>query len=492
MNKKLLQKSVLVAMTFSVAACGSGIKKSEEVLPEMGSDLKEQAVDVVKSVQPQAEKKIEEAVVIPLNDAVKEESGGLVVEDVKAKEVVLPADKNTFIVRSVKKDSSHPKYQQGTDIGFTVNGVPGKDFVVERGQNYTFDIDTGVTHDFYLTTNPKGWGAGAITEKEGVTGQFTYIGKVSLTPNEKTPDVLYYQCVNHKYMGGKIYVVDKGERIDIDALSKRKSPIVGKPVKRSVSSNQVKQKINFANMMLSDSSKSAQRIAASGHDEAKGLMQKAQDYLDESRTLLKAGKNSEALDKVDLSLRTMNDATRMVPSTESVIDQEARYAELLDEVNKYEKTYKTHVKGAKSADKMDEGRFSALVEEAEKLASSGDYAAANKDLQEAQKIIAGSLNKILHAKTVVYDKNFETPKEEYEYELARHLSYEELIPLGIDQKQPSAGTLRLMDNFVKKSKSIKKEGIELGKKGDYSNGILALQAATDNLIRALRMIGVGS
>ncbi|MCF6236385.1 MAG: hypothetical protein L3J70_08470 [Gammaproteobacteria bacterium] len=485
MNKKLLQKSVLVAMAFSVAACGSGIKETKEVLPDMSSNLKDKVGDVVEKTEPQIEEKVDaevkEVVVIPLKDTT-----------IKAETIIQPANKNTFIVRSTKKDSSHPKYQQGTDIGFTVNGVPGKDFVVERGQTYTFDIDTGMTHDFYLTTNPKGWGTGAIAEKEGVTGQFTYKGQVSLTPNEKTPDVLYYQCVNHKYMGGKIYVADKGEKIDVDALSERKSSVVSKPTKKSVSSNQVEQKINFANMMLSDSSKSVKRIAASGHGEAKGLMKNARDYLAESRSLLKSGKNSEALDKVDLSLRTMNDATRMVPSTESVIDQEARYAELLDEVDKYEKTYKTHVKGAKSGDKMNEGQFSGLVSKAKTLANSGDYTAANKDLQKAQQLIAGSLNKILHAKTVTYDKNFETPQEEYEYELARHQSYEELIPLGIDQKQPAAGTLKLMDNFVKKSTSIKGEAVALGKKGDYKNGVLALQAATDNLIRALRMIGVGT
>ncbi len=488
MNKKLLQKSALVVVALGVTACGSGIKESEETRPDMSRDLKEQAGDIIEKVKPEIEsekvkEKIEDVVVIPLTDTGK---------GVEPETITQPADKNTFIVRSKKKNSKHPRYQQGTDVGFTVNGVPGKNFVVERGQSYTFDVDTGMTHDFYLTTNPKGWGTGAIAKKEGVTGQFTYKGQVSFVPNEKTPDELYYQCVNHKYMGGKIYVADKGEKIDANALSKRESSAAEKVTKKSVSSNQVEQKINFANMMLGESSKSAKRIAASGHSEAKGLMKNARGLLAESRSLLKAGKNPEALEKVDLSLKTMNDATRMVPSTESVIDQEARYAELLDEVSKYDKTYKTHVKSAKSGDKMDEGQYSMLVAKAKKLASSGDYTAANKELQKAQKMVAGSLNKILHAKTVTYDKNFETPKEEYEYELARNQSYEELIPLGIDQKQPAAGTLKLMDNFVKKSISIKGEAIALGKKGDYKNGILALQAATDNLIRALRMIGVGT
>jgi len=57
--------------------------------------------------------------VIPLKDTT-----------IKAETIIQPANKNTFTVRSTKKDSSHPKYQQGTDIGFTVNGVPGKDFVL--------------------------------------------------------------------------------------------------------------------------------------------------------------------------------------------------------------------------------------------------------------------------------------------------------------------------------------------------------------------------
>jgi hypothetical protein len=97
---------------------------------------------------------------------------------------------------------------------------------------------------------------------------------------------------------------------------------------------------------------------------------------------------------------------------------------------------------------------------------------------------------MLQSQTVVYDKEFATPKEEYEYELARLESYEELIPLAIEQRQPSKGLMMLMDTYVKKAEQIKSEGMEVAAKGDYPMGVMAMQAATDNMIRALRAVGV--
>jgi len=72
---------------------------------------------------------------------------------------------------------------------------------------------------------------------------------------------------------------------------------------------------------------------------------------------------------------------------------------------------------------------------------------------------------MLHAQTVVYDTNFETPKEEYDYELARVENYEELVPLAIEQKQPSENTLAMIDDFVKKAAQIKSEGQAIAAKG---------------------------
>lgn len=114
-----------------------------------------------------------------------------------------------FKVVSVNKNKTHPQYDNGADIGFAVNGVQGGALVLVRGKTYTFDIDTGVMHDFYLATKLIGWGMGTLTK--GVKGNFTYKGVVTFTPIAETPDTVYYACRNHKFMGGEIHIVNPGE-----------------------------------------------------------------------------------------------------------------------------------------------------------------------------------------------------------------------------------------------------------------------------------------
>jgi hypothetical protein len=114
-----------------------------------------------------------------------------------------------FTVTSATKDKTHPQYGKGSDTGFVVNGVQGGALVLVRGKTYTFDVETGVMHDFYLATKPVGWGAATLIK--GVQGQFTYKGVVTFTPAAETPDTVYYACRNHKYMGGEIHIVNRGE-----------------------------------------------------------------------------------------------------------------------------------------------------------------------------------------------------------------------------------------------------------------------------------------
>ena len=50
--------------------------------------------------------------------------------------------------------------------------------------------------------------------------------------------------------------------------------------------------------------------------------------------------------------------------------------------------------------------------------------------------------------------------------------------------------MMLMNTYVDKANKIKGEGLDIAAKGDYKMAIMAMQAATDNLIRALRSVGV--
>ncbi len=408
----------------------------------------------------------------------------------------IPTDPNTFLVVSEEKGAEHPSKAQGANQGFTVNGVQGKELVVTRGEEYKFIVDTGVQHDFYITTNPKGWGTG--TYSNGVEGQFVYKGEVSFKPNEKTPDLLYYQCRNHKFMGGKIYVLDKGEdiaKLKASLAAKDSAATSTRRTMATATEGSVKQKLSYASMVMG--SGSAKRVEESGNAEAIAILKDARAKVDAAKNLLAQGKYQEAMDSVNEGLRQMTAASRAITSESEMagVNHKAKHEELLGSLKTYEGSYKQNLSRAAKMkqevkQKLDDAAYKKLVDEGKSLGAKGDYVNANKSLEKAQVMITQVLTNMLHAQTVTYDKNFDTPEEEYNYELARLESYEELIPLAIEQKQPSQRSLKLIDTFIDKATKIKGEGLDVAKKGDYKMAIMAMQAATSNLQRALRMMGV--
>lgn len=398
-----------------------------------------------------------------------------------------PKDANTFVVTAVEKSKAHPYFGAGHAVGFSVNGEPGKDLVLTRGEAYTFDVDTGVQHDFYFSTNPMGWGAGTVTD--GIEGQFTYKGEVTFKPSSTTPNVLYYECRNHKYMGGKIYVVNKGEKPKIDA----KPVIQDTTPKVQVTEPQVKQKVAYAQMLLAPTSEVVKRVTASGNQQALQLQSQAKTELDKAKQELAGGKLENALAAADESLRLIKDSSAMAPTESVGIDQKAKYAELHKEVKQYADSYAKNVKagqGKQASSTFDKAKFDGLVRDAEALANKGDYETANKNLTQAATMVTAVLTLMLDSQTVVYDKSFSTPKEEYEYELARYQSFHELVPIAIEQRAPNPQQRKLLDDLVGKAERIVSEGKNFADRGDYTTAIQAMQAATENIERGLMLIGV--
>ncbi len=398
-----------------------------------------------------------------------------------------------FVISSQDKPESHPFHGVGHKLGMDVDGVAGKELVLTRGKSYAFRVETDIQHDFYLSTEAVGRGASVFTE--GVTGNFTYAGIVTLETSNKTPKELYYACRNHTYMGGKIHVANPGEedkvalgQVDTSSFPPTKPP-------KPISENTVKQKISFADMFVSQSS-AATRVANSDNDKAKVAYTDAHDRLNKAKVALDAGDLTLALHEVDESLRSMSTAARLVPTPEQLEEQKQKFTALMEEVKTFEKSYKRNVERLEKSGRKDVrehlsyAELESTIEAAESLRDMKEISAANRLMKELQKTITTALGKILENQTVVYDKTFDTPLEEYEYELARYLSYEELIPLAIEQKRPSKRAIELMDQFVVKGKNIYQQSLPVAKKKDYKEAILMLQGATFQLQRALRMVGV--
>ena len=393
------------------------------------------------------------------------------------------------VVTLVKKDSSHPAYGKGHPMGFSIDGVPGKSIVLERGKTYTFVIKSDPKHDVYLSSKEIGWGSAPVVE--GVQGAYIYEGTMTFTPGKNTPDKVYYACRNHPYMGATLYIVDPGETVDI----KKRPASAAVPKKaQQVSEAKVKQKLMFADMMVNG--KGAKRVLASNNDEAKRLLASAKQSLAASREKLLAGALSEALALADRAVKDVGAASKMVPSEDAVAQLSQRYDELLHEIEDFEASYESNyarqVKAGGVAEdaEYDKAKVAGLKEEARSLAAKGDYAKANARLEQAQAIVTQGLHKMLDSKTLVYELKFESPSDEYDYELKRFTGYEELVPVAVEMKKPAAGALKLMDSFLDKARKRRDEAKIKAREGDYAAAVGMMQQATKTVRRALRMVGV--
>jgi HEPN domain-containing protein len=415
-------------------------------------------------------------------------------EPTKTKVVVEKAsEKNTLTITAGVKTPDHPFYGKGHKTGFMVDGVSGKELVLERGKTYKFIVKTNPKHDVYISTKAIGWGSTAWTD--GVTGMYTYKGTITFTPDENTPDMLYYSCRNHPYMGGKINIVDPGETVEIKRVARKPASAVPPGVDEDkISANQVNQKLMFADMLLS--SKTAKQVAKSGMLDAISLQTQGKQMLEQAKAELKAGNNTKAYADADQALEMLKKSSSMVPSESELQQLKTHYEELLTSIKNFEKSHADNVKritkakGEKAVVDYDKEEVESLKAEGMRLAKKGDYVKANQSLGKAQHMITVALQQMLQSQTIVYDLKFDTPKDEYEYELKRFGGYEELIPVAIEAKKPTEGAIKLMKSYLEKSRKMRDEAKKKAGAGDYPVAIRMMQDATKTVRLALRMVGV--
>jgi hypothetical protein len=466
-----------------------------EVMPQKQVDEPQIAVEPIPAKEAPVESAEKETAVEPADpaEAVTAEAAAPAVAAPAAEEPTKPvsAGANHFVITVGPKEPSHPAYGKGHSMGFLVDGVSGKELVVERGKTYTFEIITDPKHDVYLSKKAVGWGGAPFAD--GVEGAYTYKGTMTLKVDENTPDQLFYACRNHPYMGAMIHVVDKGQKVDIKQQT-ASSKAERRKKAAAVSESKVKQKIMFAEMMIGG--QGAKRVLASQNDEAKQLLSSAKQKLSEGREKSKSGALTEALALATQSLKLVGEASALVPGEEEMAQLAERYKSSLTEIKNYQKSYNDNIKrleksgGVTDEIRMDEKKLAATLAKAKTLAEQKNYVHANKLLKQAQEMVTGALHKMLDSKTIVYDLKFDSPADEYEYELKRFTGYEELIPVAIEAKKPAPGAIKLMESFLSKARSRRDEAVAKAEAGDYPTAISMLLQATKTVRRALRMVGV--
>lgn len=497
--KDVAAKKESVAEKETVAPIDVAEEKKAEPVVEVMARKQEEKPDLTLERLPEEKRVESEAVEEPDIKQAAEIAAPVIAEKQAAspartekKRVSAPVANGDFVVTVDKKDARHPFFGKGYPDGFSVDNVPGKELVLERGKAYSIVVDTNPKHDVYLSEKDIGWGSSVWTE--GVEGMFTYKGTITFKPDNKAPNVIYYSCRNHPYMGGKIHIVNPGETVEITHITAKQANTATEKKTVLVSAANVQQKLLFANMLLN--SGAATRVAESGIAEAIALQKQASQLIVDSERELKESNYSVAFSAAEKALDLLKRSSRLVPSDDEKQHLQSRHKELLTSISDYEKSHTANVKrlkkekGADATVSYDKDAVEKLKTAAGKAAKAGDFGKANQFLEEAQNSITDALQKMLDSTTLVYDLKFETPKDEYEYELKRFTGYEELIPVAIEVRKPNEGAIQLMNQMLEKARKMRSTAEEKAGSGEHAVAIRMMLDATKTVRSALRMVGV--
>lgn len=273
-----------------------------------------------------------------------------------------------------------------------------------------------------------------------------------------------------------------------DASSGTRAPGTGRAA--------LENKTRLVSVLLAQSP-AVQRIPGSGNAEAIKMLADARALHDAAAGEAAAGRTDAAIGMLNQSLQKISLAARLVPDpAQQLALERARYTALKESTRAFANMHQgllarmAERKAGPPAPAFDSDKVNAVLAQAADHAAANRYVQANTALQGAYNSVVASLNRLLMAKTIVYDKTFDTPADEYRHELARNRSYEDLVPLALMQLKPAPEIAAQSERSAQESRVLRDTAQQQAGRGDYAAALKTLHEATGHLQRSLRIAGV--
>lgn len=251
------------------------------------------------------------------------------------------------------------------------------------------------------------------------------------------------------------------------------------------------QKSAFLERLVTDSV-SVRTILDSGDDAAIAKLEEARRLVEEAKALLGEGEYDEADIKLDRALELVNGEARRLSASEVKTN---RAAEAFDRrrhtVDIFLSAYERVTEDEKdpSADTQ-ASLIRKLVAEADSLKSRGEYEKGVAVLDRAYEIARSDIRDAREGQTLVRSLEFETPREAYEYELGRARSHFLLLQFAMEEKNPEGSILEAVKQKRKEAEALRVQATKKADGGQYIAAIADLEAATELLLKGIRMSGI--
>ena len=253
--------------------------------------------------------------------------------------------------------------------------------------------------------------------------------------------------------------------------------------------SQIDQRIRLTAQLIGDSP-AAQRILASGNQQAVSNLEAGRAHLAQAQDLLAKGDQSGALRLVDEALRHVAVARRLVPDAPS---RQAAARQRFEVQSRHLESMlgAWRVRLAPGdADDRELVEAHGLMRTALGLAHDGRHEEANQVLQKAERQILSGMSRLLNQRTLDYTARPTTPAEAFQVELARHRELADLVPIALHDLKPDAEATTLIARYQETSQTLRNQALQRFEGGQTEDALAHLRNALLYLQRALNAAGV--
>lgn len=127
---------------------------------------------------------------------------------------------------------------------------------------------------------------------------------------------------------------------------------------------------------------------------------------------------------------------------------------------------------------------------AEALLAEGRVPEARAHLDKAYEVTMLSVEHSREGETLTRQLKFETPRDEYVYELDRNDTHRMLVTMLLKEKLESEFTRKRVSGFLESADDYRETALEHADAGRFEDAISALELSTNELVKVIRGAGV--
>lgn len=242
-------------------------------------------------------------------------------------------------------------------------------------------------------------------------------------------------------------------------------------------------------------SSAAKRINASDNGSAKDKLESAMTFFNHAKQAAENGDAAQAESLLGEAAKIMFTATRMVKKDESFVqkdlrDFDTRLASIDALCDAYDNIRKE--KGLGPAESSELYPFvQKRLSDAKMLKQQNRLKEGRKILDEAYVAAKVAIEHLRGGETLVRSLNFETPEDEYHYEVDRNDTHRMLVEVLLKEKISNSDSVKnMVGKFMVKATELRAKADGQASDGEYDAAITTLEHSTKEIVRAIRSAGI--